>query len=283
MSAFINVSAYRFLALDGLPVLQKELEGVCRAAGLRGTILLSPEGINLFVAGSREGIDLLLADLRARPGLHDLEAKESQSEHAPFDRMRIKIKREIIAFGVEGINPARQTSPKLPAAQLKQWLDEGRAVTLLDTRNEYEARIGTFTGALRLGIDHFRDFPAAVRQLPDSLKDQPVVMFCTGGIRCEKAGPLLEREGFRSVHQLDGGILKYFETCGGAHYTGECFVFDQRVGVGPDLLATGAVLCEACQMPVRKEEQVPPDYIPGSHCPSCVGRGRLTGVNSAID
>jgi UPF0176 protein len=283
MSAYINLSAYRFLTLEALPTLQKELEEVCREARLKGTILLSPEGINLFVAGTREGVDLLLTDLRARPGLHDLEAKESLSEHAPFDRMRIKIKREIIAFGVEGIDPARQTSPKLPAAQLKQWLDEGRAVTLLDTRNEYEARIGTFDGALRLGIDHFRDFPAAVRQLPASLKDQPVVMFCTGGIRCEKAGPLLEREGFRSVHQLEGGILKYFEMCGGAHYTGECFVFDQRVGVGPDLLATGAVLCEVCQMPVRKAEQVPPDYAAGRHCPSCVRSARPAQVSSASD
>jgi UPF0176 protein len=173
MSAFINVSAYRFLALDGLPVLQKELEGVCRSAGLKGTILLSIEGINLFVAGDRSGTDQLMTSLRAVPGLRDLEAKESLSETQPFDRMRIKIKREIIAFGVEGIHPARQTSPKLPAAQLKQWLDEGRAVTLLDTRNEYEARIGTFTGALRLGIDHFRDFPAAVRQLPARSRINP--------------------------------------------------------------------------------------------------------------
>jgi UPF0176 protein len=283
MAVIVNLSAYRFVELPNLPELKQQLEGVCRSAGLKGTILLSIEGINLFVAGDRSGTDQLMTSLRAVPGLRDLEAKESLSEAQPFDRMRIKIKREIIAFGVEGIHPARQTSPKLPAAQLKQWLDEGRAVTLLDTRNEYEARIGTFTGALRLGIDHFRDFPAAVRQLPASLKDQPVVMFCTGGIRCEKAGPLLEREGFRSVHQLEGGILKYFETCGGAHYTGECFVFDQRVGVGPDLLATGAVLCEACQMPVRKEEQVPPDYVPGAHCPSCVRQGSLVGVNPASD
>ncbi|MFO1446694.1 MAG: rhodanese-like domain-containing protein [Opitutaceae bacterium] len=281
MAEFINLSSYRFVTLDGLPALRSELEVVCRDAGLKGTILLSPEGINLFVAGTRAGVDRLLADLRGRPGLHDLEAKESISDHAPFDHMRIKIKREIIAFGVEGIHPDRHTSPKLSAQQLKQWLDEGRPITLLDTRNEYEARIGTFTGALRLGIDHFRDFPAAVRQLPESLKDQPVVMFCTGGIRCEKAGPLLEREGFRSVHQLEGGILRYFEQCGGAHYTGECFVFDQRVGVGPDLLATGAVLCEACQMPVRKADQVAPDYLAGKHCPSCVRGHPPAGLSSA--
>ena len=154
--------------------------------------------------------------------------------------MRVKIKREIIAFGIPGIDPARNPSRKLSPRTLRQWLDEGRSVTLLDTRNTYEIERGTFRGALPAGIRHFRDFPRAVERLPARLKNQPVVMFCTGGIRCEKAGPFMEREGFRDVFQLDGGILKYFEECGSAHYDGECFVFDERVGVDPTLRETGA-------------------------------------------
>src|SRR5262249_5606336 len=149
------------------------------------------------------------------------------SAEQPFRRMLVKVKQEIIAFGVAGIEPGRTTSTKLAPQTLKQWLDEGRPVTLLDTRNDYEVRLGTFENAVTLGIDHFRSFPAAVRELPAAMKQQPIVMFCTGGIRCEKAGPLMEREGFEQVFQLDGGILKYFEECGGEHYDGECFVFDR--------------------------------------------------------
>ncbi len=269
MPAFINISVYKFTPLDGLPALRERLLGVSRAGGLKGTILLSPEGINLFVAGSRAQVDALLAELRTVPGLQDLAPKESVSAEQPFNRMLVKIKKEIIAFGVAGIDPARRPTPKLSARELKQWLDEGRPVTLLDTRNDYEVRMGTFRGARRAGIDHFRDFPAAVRRMPAELKEQPVVMFCTGGIRCEKAGPFMERAGFQNVHQLDGGILKYFEECGGAHFDGECFVFDRRVGVDPALHETDSVLCFNCQMPLTAEEQRHPHYAPDVSCPLC--------------
>lgn len=230
MPVFINFSAYKFTPLSGLPELRDQLLRFAQARGLKGTILLSEEGINLFVAGPRGEMDALMRELRAVPGLEDLTAKESESTEQPFGRMRVKIKKEIIAFGVDGIDPARQPAPKLAPRTLKQWLDEGRAVTLLDTRNDYEVSVGTFRGATPAGIKTFRDFPDAVRRLPANLKNQPVVMFCTGGIRCEKAGPFMAREGYE-VYQLDGGILKYFEECGGAHYEGECFVFDERVGV----------------------------------------------------
>jgi UPF0176 protein len=210
-----------------------------------------------------------MEELRRIPGLEDLPAKESPSPAAPFGKMRVKIKKEIIAFGVDGVDPAQRTAPKLSPAEFKRWLDEGRRLTLLDTRNEYEVRLGTFRGAVSVGIDHFRDFPAAVQQLPAEKKTEPIVMFCTGGIRCEKAGPYMENLGFKEVYQLDGGILKYFEACGGAHYQGECFVFDERVGVSPDLQPTGAVLCAGCQMPVSREQQALPTYIPGRSCPYC--------------
>jgi len=269
MAAIFNLSAYKFVPLDALPAWQLRLKSVAQTGGLKGTILLSPEGINLFVAGTRSSLDLLLQEIHTMPGLADLTPKESRSEAQPFNRMLVKIKREIIAFGVPDIDPARRPAPKLPARTLKAWLDSGRPVTLLDTRNDYEVKMGTFKGALAAGIDHFREFPAAVGRLPDSLKDQPVVMFCTGGIRCEKAGPFLQQSGFKHVLQLEGGILKYFEECGGDHYVGECFVFDRRVGVDPELRETDSVLCFNCQTPLTRAEQRDTRYVPDRSCPHC--------------
>ena len=266
---FLNAAAYRFAELTSLPELRERLKGECRALGLKGSILLSPEGINLFIAGERDSVESLLGTIRTIPGLEHLEAKFSESGEQPFNRMLVKIKQEIIAFGVEGINPARHTSPRLPAKELKRWLDEGRPVTLLDTRNTYEVKLGTFAGAVTLPIRHFRKFPQAVDSLPEEMKQNPVVSFCTGGIRCEKAAPYLERAGFREVYQLEGGILKYFEECGGAHWEGECFVFDKRVGVNPALQETGSQLCFACQEPLTAEEVKDPQYVYEVSCPYC--------------
>lgn len=269
MTKVVNIAAYRFAPLRDLKPLRERLLHHSRERGLRGTILLSPEGINLFVAGAADGIDVLLELLRAIPGLDDLSPKFSESDRQPFRRMLVRIKREIIAFGVPGIDPARRTSPKLAPRELRRWLDEGRPVTLLDTRNDYEVKLGTFRNAVTLGLDHFRNFPSAVSRLPDELKNQPIVMFCTGGIRCEKAGPYMEHVGFRNVHQLDGGILKYFEECGGEHYSGECFVFDQRVGLDPALSETENTQCFSCLTPLTTEDQASPRYRPGESCPYC--------------
>lgn len=265
----LNIAAYKFAELQGLPELRERLRAECRAAALKGSILLSPEGINLFVAGEPAAVEQLLATLRSIPGLENLAEKRSESTEQPFNRMLVKIKEEIIAFGVEGINPARHTSPRITAKELKQWIDEGREFTLLDTRNTYEVKLGTFAGATTLPIRHFRKFPEAVAQLPEEMKDRPVVSFCTGGIRCEKAAPYLEMAGFREVLQLEGGILKYFEECGGAHWNGECFVFDKRVGVDPSLQETGSQLCFACQEPLTAEEVKDPRYVYEQSCPYC--------------
>lgn len=245
MAAFRNISAYKFTPLEDLPALRARVLAAAERLHLKGTVLLSPEGINVFVAGRDEAIAEFVALLRTLPGLDDLVPKDSASQAQPFGHMRVKIKREIIAFGVPGIDPARQPAPKLSPQRLKQWLDEGKPVTLLDTRNDYEVALGTFRGALPAGIARFRDFPAAVRRLPPELKAQPIVMFCTGGIRCEKAGPCMQQEGFREVFQLDGGILNYFAQCGGDHYHGECFVFDERVGLDPALRATQPATSDA--------------------------------------
>lgn len=267
--SFVNIAAYKFAELSDLKPLRQRLLALCKGERLKGTILLSTEGINLFVAGERTAIDQLLAELRLIPGLETLTPKFSESDEQPFNRMLVRIKQEIIAFGVTGISPARRTSSKLSAVELKQWLDQGRPIHLLDTRNDYEIKLGTFAGARSLGIDHFRDFPAAVEQLPAEMKQQPVVMFCTGGIRCEKAGPYLERQGFQQVFQLDGGILKYFEECGGAHYQGECFVFDQRVGLDPSLSETESDQCFVCVSPLTEDDQRDPRYVKGVSCPYC--------------
>lgn len=239
---------------------------------LKGTILLSPEGINLFIAGQGEVVDQLMERLRAIPGLAGLKGKISVSEKQPFNRMLVRLKKEIISFGQPDIDPASHTSPKLPPATLAQWLDEGRPLLLLDTRNDYEVKLGTFRGAHSLGIETFRQFPGKVRDLPSEMREQPVVMFCTGGIRCEKAGPFMEQEGFKEIYQLDGGILKYFEECGGAHYEGECFVFDQRVGVDPALEETASAVCFECQTPLTADDQADPRYQPGESCPHCYDR-----------
>lgn len=269
MSAVTNISCYRFAELSGLKELRENLIAECKGWGLKGTILLSTEGINLFVAGTAESIDLLVNRLRRIPGLEGLEPKVSISDKQPFNRMLVRLKKEIISFGMESIRPANYTSPKIAATELKRWLDEGRAVTLLDTRNDYEVKLGTFKGALVPDIHTFREFPEAVRKLPVELKDQPVVMFCTGGIRCEKAGPFMEQEGFNNIYQLDGGILKYFEECGGEHYDGECFVFDQRVGVDPGLRESDFAVCFACQTPLDPADQEDPRHVEGVSCPHC--------------
>jgi RluA family pseudouridine synthase len=269
MSEIINIAAYKFFPLADLRGLRERLRTQCKLWKLRGTILLSPEGINLFVAGGRAEIDLLLLELRAIPGLEGLEPKVSVSERQPFNRMLVRLKREIIAFGVPGIAPGVQTSPKVTPHELKRWLDEGRPITLLDTRNDYEVKLGTFKNAVTLGIDHFRNFPAAAQDLPHDLKRRPLVMFCTGGIRCEKAGPYLEGIGFEQVFQLDGGILKYFDDCGGEHYDGECFVFDQRVGLDPNLATTDNSLCFRCLSPLTVADQQDLRYVPEQSCPYC--------------
>lgn len=269
MTKISNIAAYKFVALQDLRSLRSRLLALCKGWQLKGTILLATEGINLFVAGAPEQVAQLLAELRQLPGLADLQAKFSETDHQPFRRMLVRIKKEIIAFGVEGIEPARRTSPKLAPKELKQWLDEGHPVTLLDTRNDYEVKLGTFKNALPIGIDHFRDFPAAVRRLPEAMKEQPIVMFCTGGIRCEKAGPFMEREGFKHIFQIEGGILKYFEECGSAHYDGECFVFDQRVGLDPSLQETESTQCYRCQTPLSEADQQDERYVPRQSCGYC--------------
>jgi len=269
VSTILNIAAYKFVALTNLPPYRAELRRLCQDLELRGTIMLSPEGINLFVAGEEVNVRHLLDVLRSNPLLEDLEVKESFSDKQPFNRMLVKLKREIIAFGIDEVRPAVRTSPKLKPTELKQWISEGRKFRLLDTRNVYEIDLGTFQNAEHLTINHFRDFPEAIVKLPEESKEEPIVMFCTGGIRCEKAGPLMEQAGFQHVYQLEGGILKYFEECGGEYYDGACFVFDNRVALDPELKPTGELLCFACQSVITHEDMTSPNFLYGEYCPKC--------------
>ncbi len=265
----LNIAAYKFVRLQDLESLREELRELTHRLELHGTILLSSEGINLFLAGSEESVEELLAYLYAKRELEDLEVKRSYSDKVPFRRMLVRLKREIIPCGVDSVRPAESTSPKLSARELKRWLDEGRPVRLLDVRNKYEVELGTFRGAEHLQLGHFRDFTESLGTLPEEAKGQPVVMFCTGGIRCEKAGPLMEQAGFREVYQLDGGILKYFEQCGGDHYDGSCFVFDGRVALDPQLQPTGNLLCFNCQAVLTSDDVVSGRFMFGEYCPHC--------------
>ncbi len=267
--SILNVAAYKFVELTDLASRRQRLRKFCHEMELRGTLLLAEEGINLFVAGAATAVRSLIDRLEDDPEIGRLETKESHTDYQPFTRMLVKVKQEIIAFGVEGVAPAQYTSKRISPAELKEWLDQQRTVLLLDTRNEYEVDLGTFAGAEHLGIGHFRDFPAAAERLPKSAREQPVVTFCTGGIRCEKAAPMLEQLGFSDVYQLDGGILNYFAQVGGAHYRGDCFVFDQRVAVDAALRETDAAQCYACQAILTPEDQQSSQYVQGESCPHC--------------
>ena len=274
----INLSCYRFTPLDHLEDWKTQLKTHCLQLEIKGTILLAPEGINFFLSGTRPQLLPILQIIRSIPGLAEIQPKESPGSAQPFQRMLVKIKKEIVSFGVPEVDPSRHPSPKISPTQLKQWLDEKRPITLLDVRNEYEIRMGTFQGALNPKISNFRDFPKAVETLDPKLKSQPLVMFCTGGIRCEKAGPLMERQGFKNIFQLDGGILKYFEEMGGDHFQGECFVFDERVGVDSQLQETDSVLCYNCEMPLLASDLAHPHYVYEKSCHHCfhgkpLGRG----------
>ena len=232
---FINLAGYKFVALDGLDDLKARLERRCHELALKGTILLSFEGINVVLAGSVEATKNFQASIQADPRLADLRFKRSVSAYQPFDRMRVKVKKEIITLRMPGVDPAKARAPAIAPAELKRWLDEGREVVLLDTRNAFEVDAGTFDNAMDLQLDSFGQFAQAAERLDPSLRDKTVVTFCTGGIRCEKAAPVLIGKGFRNVFQLDGGILHYFEECGDAHFKGRCFVFDQRVTLDGNL------------------------------------------------
>jgi len=243
-TSILNISAYRFVALPDAPALRDTLWARADQRQLKGTVLLAEEGINLFLAGSAEAVHAWVAELEADPRFAKLSPKESWSEQQPFKRLKVKLKHEIIRMDCPQIRPDRaERAPAVDAPTLKRWLDQGhddagRPLKLLDTRNAFEVDHGAFDGALDWRISKFTEFPAALDAHRAAFQGHTVVSYCTGGIRCEKAALLMqERLPDTPVYQLEGGILKYFELSGGAHYHGGCFVFDERETLAPDLSA----------------------------------------------
>lgn len=243
-----NIAAYRFVEVDDPPALAADLRAWAEAGALRGTVLVAPEGVNLFLAGADTAVGAFLQRLRADPRFAAIEVKDSWSDAIPFARLKVKLKREIISFRRDDASPLRAGRvPAVAPRVLARWLrqghdDDGRRLVLLDTRNREETAYGRFAGALTLPIDNFTDLPAALEPHRAALAGATVVSYCTGGIRCEKAAPWMRASGLDHVLQLDGGILGYFEAVGGEGFEGGCFVFDDRVALDPGLrpLAGGA-------------------------------------------
>ncbi|MDE2248778.1 MAG: sulfurtransferase [Pseudomonadota bacterium] len=245
--SIVNISAYKFIGLDDLPALRERLRERCEALELKGTILLAPEGINLFLAGSRAQIGGFMASLRQDPRFADIVPKESRSDSVPFGRLRVRLKREIITMRLPAIRPEDGRAPAVAPATLQRWLDqghddEGREVLLLDTRNDYETAVGKFPQAIDYRLASFTGFPAAIAADRARYEGKTVVSYCTGGIRCEKAALHMRELGMQHVYQLEGGILKYLEQTAATHWQGGCFVFDARVAVDATLAPAGTAL-----------------------------------------
>ena len=229
----LNISAYKFVSVSDTAELRESVRSHALALGLKGTVLIAEEGINLFLAGAWASVQAFVLWLRTDARFSDLAVKESESAALPFGKLLVKVKSEIIRMNHHGVRPQLQRAPAVASAQLKQWLDQGhddagRPVVMLDTRNAFEVEHGRFDGALSWPLSKFSDFPQALLQHREQLQGKTVVSYCTGGIRCEKAALFMLEAGVENVLQLDGGILKYFEETGGAHFDGECFVFDER-------------------------------------------------------
>ncbi len=261
---------YHFAKFGRFAEFRPQLEAVCEEAGLKGTLLLASEGINGTVAGSREGIDRLIAFLHAQPEFAGLEYKESYAEKEPFLRMKVRLKKEIVTMGVPGTDPTRIVGTYVDPADWNDLIaDPGTIV--VDTRNDYEYAIGTFDKAVNPETTSFREFPDWVRRHDNELKGKKVAMFCTGGIRCEKATAFVKTLGFDEVYHLKGGILKYLEDVpeDESLWHGDCFVFDERVAVGHGLKPGDYTLCRACRHPLTREETRSDKYVEGISCPHC--------------
>jgi UPF0176 protein len=271
----ISVAAlYRFAPFAELAALQAPLVELCRAQGVKGTLLLAGEGINGTIAGSDAGIAAVLDHIRSLPHCADLEVKFSRAEVMPFHRMKVRLKREIVTMGQPDIDPLASVGTYVAPADWNALIADP-ATIVIDTRNDYEVAIGTFAGAVDPQTTSFRDFPAWFRaeraRLLGDGKAAKVAMFCTGGIRCEKSTAFLKAEGVNEVYHLQGGILKYLEEVPAEDslWHGECFVFDQRVSVGHGLVQGSHALCHACRRPVSTADQAAPEYEPGVSCPAC--------------
>lgn len=257
MSKTVVATFYKFVPLDDAKNLRVQLSDICNKKGVKGTILLATEGVNATIAGSRDAIDSVLAMLKSDSRFADLEHKQSLHDEMPFLRMKVKLRREIVTLGVEDIDPLKDAGVYVPA---KEWntVISDPDVLVIDTRNDYEYAVGSFKGAVNPKTKSFREFPNYVQQQLDPQTHQKVAMFCTGGIRCEKATAFMRRQGFEEVYHLRGGILKYLEEVPASEslWEGECFVFDERVAVDHRLKKGHYRLCQKCGNPVSDGNEI---------------------------
>lgn len=267
----VVAALYRFTRLDNFAELREPLLDLMLANNVRGTLLLAHEGINGTISGRREDIDTVLNWLRADARLAELDHKESIVDEHPFLRTKVKLKKEIVTMGVEGIDPTRVVGTYLSGEDWNRVISDPETL-LIDTRNDYEYEVGTFAGAINPQTKTFREFPDYVREHLDPQKHKRVAMFCTGGIRCEKSTAYLKEQGFDEVYHLKGGILKYLEETpkDNSLWQGECFVFDERVTVDHDLQPGSFDQCHACRRPISDEDKLSPHYQKGVSCPKCV-------------
>jgi UPF0176 protein len=274
MTPFLTAAFYKFVSLADFAQLQAPLLALCQSHGVKGTILLASEGINSTVAGPASGVHTVLAWLRSDPRLVDLAHKEAWSDKPPFHRMKVRLKREIVTMGVPGVSPTKGAGTYVKPADWNRLLQDPDLV-LVDTRNDYEVNIGTFSGAIDPRIKTFAELPQWLEQSPQMQstggKKPKVAMFCTGGIRCEKSTAFLRMQGFEEVYHLEGGILKYLEVVPPAQslWQGQCFVFDERVSVGHGLVPGQHGLCRACRQPLTDADLASTAFEAGVSCPKC--------------
>ncbi|RZI45184.1 rhodanese-related sulfurtransferase [Candidatus Finniella inopinata] len=268
---FTVAALYKFTDLPDYRQLQPVLKGLCESHGIKGTLLLAEEGINGTVSGCRQAIEALKSWFDNDTRFDGIEYKESQSENCPFYRLKVRLKKEIVTLGVPGINPNRQVGTYVTPQDWNKLIQDPDVI-LIDTRNDYEVRIGTFKGAVDPNTTSFTQFPGVVKKEFDPEKHKKVAMFCTGGIRCEKASAYMLAQGFENVYHLKGGILKYLETVPAQEslWEGDCFVFDQRVTVDHSLSKGTHSLCYGCRSPLSAEDLLSESYEKGVSCPRCV-------------
>ena len=264
---------YQFLDLQDPAAFRDSLQTQCEQQGLLGTVLVAHEGFNGTLAGTEAGIQAVFAWIAEQLSLTGgIDARWTEADEAPFRRIRVRVKKEIVTLGRPDILPHKKTGTHVAPADWNALIDNPD-VLVIDTRNHYEVEVGTFPRAMDPGTDSFRQFPEFAKELAESSKDKPLAMFCTGGIRCEKATALMLELGFEEVYHLQGGILNYLTEMGAEdnRWNGECFVFDTRVAVDRDLAEGGYVQCHACRRPLSTEDLQSPDYREGVSCPRCVG------------
>lgn len=267
------LSFYKFVDLNGLAGIKASLLSLCGESGINGTFILAAEGINATVAGPQKGIDRLVTYLESDPRFSGAHYKLGYNKQSPFCRLKVKFKKELVPMGVGGIKPQRLSGERIPPERWNELISRPD-VLLIDTRNDYENRVGTFREAVNPETNHFREFPEYVRQNLDPGKHKEIAMFCTGGIRCEKATSYLLERGFQHVYQLEGGVLSYLERVPREQslWEGECFVFDDRTSVGHDLSEGTWITCRNCRAPVSPEDRQSKGFREGISCPRCHAR-----------